>query len=232
MNIKFYTSTADMVSIANVSSGFVSIIMITMGNYALAAKFMLLAVVFDAMDSWIDRKLKREYEHNFGKNIDSLPDIISFGVAPGMFLYSTGTSFGIPYISIIVALMIVICGILRLSRFNVITDSGNEMGLPIPSTALILGSFYLSGFFNSDMALIIMIVVSLLMISTVEYPKLRSIKNIGCRNRIYCSTFTPRHFSSCTIFYHKAFIYCYATILIGSTCYRFIHQSPEKWSTC
>lgn len=178
MNIKSYTSTADLFSIANASSGFVSIIMITMGSYALAAKFMLLAVVFDAMDGWIARKLKREDEHDFGKNIDSLSDIISFGVAPGMFLYSTGTSFGIPYISIIVALMIVICGILRLSRFNVITDSGNGrfIGLPIPSTALILGSFYLSGFFNSDMALIIMIVVSLLMISTLEYPKLRSIK--------------------------------------------------------
>ncbi|HPX77801.1 MAG TPA: CDP-diacylglycerol--serine O-phosphatidyltransferase, partial [Methanobacterium sp.] len=48
------------------------------------------------------------------------------------------------------------------------------IGLPIPTTALILGSFYLSGIFNIGLALIIMTAVSLLMISTVEYTKIRN----------------------------------------------------------
>jgi archaetidylserine synthase len=194
MNIRYYTSIADLVSIANASSGFLSIVMISMGNFLLAAKFMLLAVIFDAMDGWVARKLNREDECGFGKNIDSLSDIISFGVAPAMLLYSTSINFGIPYFSIIVALLIVICGILRLSRFNVITDSSDKyfIGLPIPSTALILGSFYLSGFFNSDLALIIMIVVSLLMISTVKYPKLRDVKTLAAGSILIIAALLPQ----------------------------------------
>lgn len=198
MNIRSYTSIADLVSIANASSGFLSIVMISMGNFLLAAKFMLLAVIFDAMDGWVARKLNREDECGFGKNIDSLSDIISFGVAPAMLLYSTSINFGIPYFSIIVALLIVICGILRLSRFNVITDSSDKhfIGLPIPSTALILGSFYLSGFFNSDLALIIMILVSLLMISTVKYPKFKGVKTLVAGSILIIAALLPQSISS------------------------------------
>jgi archaetidylserine synthase len=203
MNIRSYTSIADLVSIANASSGFLSIVMITMGNYVLAAKFILLAVIFDAMDGWVARKLKREDECDFGKNIDSLSDIISFGVAPGMLLYSTSASSGIPYFSIVIALLIVICGILRLSRFNVITDSSDDkfIGLPIPTTALILGSFYLSGFFNSDIALIIMIVVSLLMISTVKYPKFRGIKTLIAGSILIIAALLPQDILSIVAYF-------------------------------
>ncbi|MGB9937733.1 MAG: archaetidylserine synthase [Methanobacterium sp.] len=198
MNIRYYTSIADLVSIGNASSGFLSIIMITMGNFTLAAKFMLIAVIFDAMDGWVARKTKREDEYGFGKNIDSLSDIISFGVAPGMLLYSTTTNFGIPYFGIIVALFIVICGILRLSRFNVITNVSDErfIGLPIPSTALILGSFYLSGVFNSEIALFVMMVVSILMISTYEYPKFRGPKTLVVGGALLIATLLPQSISS------------------------------------
>lgn len=67
MNIKSYIPIVDLVSIANASSGFLSKYMITIGNYALATKFMLLAVIFDAMDGRVARKLKREDKHDFGK---------------------------------------------------------------------------------------------------------------------------------------------------------------------
>jgi len=198
MNIRSYTSIADLVSIANASSGFLAIVMITMGNFVLAAKFMLIAVIFDAMDGWVARKINRNDEYGFGKNIDSLSDIISFGVAPGMLLYSTSINFGVNYLGIIVALILVICGILRLSRFNVITNPSEEyfIGLPIPSTALILGSFYLSGFFNSDLALVIMIAVSLLMISTVEYPKFRNMKSLAVGGILLIATLLPQSISA------------------------------------
>lgn len=142
--------------------------------------FILIAVIFDSMDGWVARKSKRVDHFGFGKNIDSLCDVISFSVAPGMLLYAASTSYFIPYINILVALLVVLCGILRLSRFNVLTDSGTNfgegkfIGLPIPTTALILGSFYLSGIFNVELALIIMTAVSILMISTVEYTKIRN----------------------------------------------------------
>ncbi len=198
MNIRSFTSIADIVSIANASSGFLSIIMVTSGNFVLAAKFMLFAVIFDALDGWVARKLNREDEIGFGKNVDSLSDIISFGVAPGMFLYILSQSFGISYFNIIVALLIVICGILRLSRFNVITDSHDDkfVGLPIPTTALILSSFYLSGFFNAGLALVIMIIVSLFMISTIKYPKFRGIKTLAVGSILIIATLLPQNILS------------------------------------
>lgn len=203
MNMRSYTSIADLVSIANASSGFLSIVMISMGNFILAAKFMLIAVIFDAMDGWVARKIKREDECGFGKNIDSLSDIISFGVAPAMLLYSTSVNFYIPYFSIIIALLIVICGILRLSRFNVITDSSDKefIGLPIPSTALILGSFYLSGIYNTDAALIIMIAVSIFMISTLKYPKFRSPIVLIAGSVLIIAALLPQNISSILVYF-------------------------------
>lgn len=203
MNMRSYTSIADLVSIANASSGFLSIVMISMGNFILAAKFMLIAVIFDAMDGWVARKIKREDECGFGKNIDSLSDIISFGVAPAMLLYSTSVNFYIPYFSIIIALLIVICGILRLSRFNVITDSSDKefIGLPIPSTALILGSFYLSGVYNTDAALIIMIAVSIFMISTLKYPKFRSPIVLIAGSVLIIAALLPQNISSILVYF-------------------------------
>jgi archaetidylserine synthase len=180
MNIKEYMALADVFSLVNGSFGFLAIIMVTKGDLNLAAMFILIAVIFDSVDGWVARKSKRVDQFGFGKNIDSLCDVISFGVAPGMLLYAASTSYFIPYINILVALLIVLCGILRLSRFNVQTNSGANfsegkfIGLPIPTTALILGSFYLSGIFNIELALIMMAAVSILMISTVEYTKIRN----------------------------------------------------------
>jgi archaetidylserine synthase len=180
MDIKEYLALADFVSMLNASFGFLAIIMMYKGDLTLAAMFILVAVIFDSLDGWVARKSKRVDRYGFGKNIDSICDVISFGVAPGMLLYTASTSYFIPYINILVALLIVLCGILRLSRFNVLTNSsanlgeGKFIGLPIPTTALILGSYYLSGIFNIEWALIMMTAVSILMISTVEYPKIRN----------------------------------------------------------
>jgi len=180
MKITHYMASADFVSLANACSGFLAVVMVSTGNVILAAKFMLLAVIFDSVDGWVARRTNRVDEHGFGKNMDSLSDVISFGVAPGMLLFCACQSFSIQYINILVSLLIVLSGILRLSRFNVQTDSGTNLGegkftgLPIPTTALILGSFYLSGIFNVELALIIMTAVSMLMISTVEYTKIRN----------------------------------------------------------
>jgi len=119
-----YISLPDLFSIMNASFGFLSIILAINGELILAAQFILLAVIFDSLDGWVARKTNRDDECGFGKNIDSLCDVISFGVAPGIFLYSATLTSDIRYINILVSLLIVLCGILRLSRFNVISDIG------------------------------------------------------------------------------------------------------------
>jgi len=200
MNIKSYMSIADLFSIGNASFGFLSIIMIINGDLVLAAKFMLISVIFDALDGWVARKVKRLDEYGFGKNIDSLCDVISFGVAPGIFLYSATLTYSIPYINILVSLLIVICGILRLSRFNIITSSIKSskefVGLPIPATAMILSSFYLSSMFQVDISLVLMTVVSLLMISTISYPKISDIKIMVIGGILLLATLLPQSISA------------------------------------
>ncbi len=179
MHINHYVAAPDLVSLANASSGFLSILMVLGGNFVLAAQLMLITVIFDSLDGWVARKTKRDDQFGFGKNMDSLSDVISFGVAPGIFLYATSSSQWLPYINIVVGLLIVICGILRLSRFNVLTQNNDKhlkdkfVGLPIPSTALVLGSFYLSGMFSVYLVPLIMALVAVLMISTIEYPKFK-----------------------------------------------------------
>jgi len=194
MNIRSYTSIADLFSIANASSGFLSIIMASMGDLVLAAKFMLIAVIFDSIDGWVARKIKREDESGFGRNMDSLSDIVSFGVAPGMLLYISCMQYGITYFNMAISLLVVICGILRLSRFNVTADLYTDkfIGLPIPTAALILGTFYLSGFFREYLALLIMILVSFLMISTFEYPKIRDMRILLVGSILLIATLLPQ----------------------------------------
>ncbi len=194
MNIRSYTSIADLFSIANASSGFLSILMASMGNLVFAAKFMLIAVIFDSVDGWVARKIDREDECGFGRNMDSLSDIVSFGVAPAMLLYISCMQYGITYFNVAVALLVVICGILRLSRFNVTADLYKDkfIGLPIPTAALILGTFYLSGFFTEYLALIIMILVSLLMISTFKYPKIKDTRILFVGGILLLATLLPQ----------------------------------------
>ena len=220
MKISHYMAGADLVSLANASSGFLAVVMVSTGNVILAAKFMLLAVIFDSVDGWVARRTNRVDEHGFGKNMDSLSDVISFGVAPGMLLFAACQSFSIQYINILVSLLIVICGILRLSRFNVLADSSDVpgedkfVGLPIPTTALILGSFYLSGMFRMDLALIIMAVVAVFMISTFEYPKFRGMILMVVGGILIIGTILPQNILSSIGYLPAKLLFIFAIIYV------------------
>ena len=116
------------------------------------------------------------------KKIDS--STISFGVAPAIFLYSSiNTTPGFyQIIVLLVSLLIVICGVLRLTRYNVIAEkieTKGFIGFPIPGISFILATFYLSGLFNPYVALILSVVVSLLMVCNRKYPKFDNIPVIA-----------------------------------------------------
>jgi archaetidylserine synthase len=181
---------------------------------------MLLAVIFDSLDGWVARRTGEVGESGFGKNMDSLSDVISFGVAPGLLLYSACSSYSVPNINILVALLIVICGILRLSRFNVLADSSDVpsedkfVGLPIPITALILGSFYLSGMFRMDLALIIMAVVAVLMITTVDYPKYKGMKLMIGGAVLIIGTCLPQHILSSVAYLPAKLLFIFTIIYV------------------
>ena len=175
-NIQNFIATSDIISLLNMSSGFLSILCSINNYFELSAILMIIAIMFDSTDGWVARKTNRNDSLGFGKNIDSLSDIVSFGVAPAVFIYTSINTTSIPLqiLVILVSLLIVVCGVLRLTRYNVIADHVNIsgfIGFPIPGISLIIAAYYLSGLYNPYIALLLSIIVSLLMISNIKYPK-------------------------------------------------------------
>ena len=133
-------------TIANMAFGFFSILSASEGNYVLAAWFIIMSYVMDMLDGRVARLVHGE--SSFGVEIDSLSDWISFGIAPAYLMYKFVLKdygfWGNP-----VAFLYVLCGALRLARYNVKSHFGGSskdyfQGLPIPAAAGILVSFVLA----------------------------------------------------------------------------------------
>ena len=182
--ITSFFALSDAVSLMNMLSGFISIILSINGYFTLASIAMMFALMFDSVDGWVARKINRNDQYGFGKNIDSLSDVVSFGLAPAILLYSVSkTITNSPEILVIIVCAIMIaCGVLRLTRYNAIRehiDFKGFIGFPIPGISIILVSYYLSGLFNIYIALILMFITSLFMISNFKYKKVDNYALIG-----------------------------------------------------
>lgn len=182
--IQSFFTISDGISLMNMLCGFISILLAINHNFELSAILMIIAIMFDSVDGWVARKINRNDKLKFGQNIDSLSDAISFGAAPAVFLYTISSTIhhNLSILPAIISLLIVACGVLRLTRYNAIADyiqTHDFIGFPIPGIAIILATFYLSGLFNIYIALILMTIVSLLMISNVTYPKFDNLIIIG-----------------------------------------------------
>lgn len=182
--IQSFFAISDGISLMNMLCGFISILLAINHNFELSAILMIIAIMFDSVDGWVARKINRNDKLKFGQNIDSLSDAISFGAAPAVFLYTISSTIhhNLSILPAIISLLIVACGVLRLTRYNAIADyiqTHDFIGFPIPGIAIILATFYLSGLFNIYIALILMTIVSLLMISNVTYQKFDNLIIIG-----------------------------------------------------
>ena len=160
---------------ASLFSGFYSIIAAIHGEYETAAIAILVSCVFDGLDGKIARLTKATSE--FGGEYDSLSDLVAFGVAPALLAFQWILEpFG--RLGWLACFMYVICGALRLARFNVQRNSLEAdyfKGLPIPAAAgliasLVLFTTALGDFSGSKHIVIILLyVLSFLMVSTVDY---------------------------------------------------------------
>ncbi len=162
----------------NMFSGFFSIISASQGNFIYAGWLIIIAAIFDTLDGLMARLTKSSSE--LGVELDSLSDVVSFGVAPSFLLYTTYfnqfETFGV-----IISSLPMIAGGFRLARFNVQLvgfDKSYFTGLPIPSAALVIVcfnlSFYKDGYPEELKIFIIPIVllVSFLMVSKIKYDTL------------------------------------------------------------
>ncbi len=161
---------------ASLFSGFYSLIASMKGLYEIAAISILIGAVLDALDGRIARMTNTTSK--FGAEYDSLSDLISFGVAPAIMAY-TWSLFAFGRWGWLVSFLFVICGALRLARFNIqigIIDSRVFNGLPIPGAAAAVATGVLIyyklggvGHFNHFLVLISVLVLALFMVSNVKY---------------------------------------------------------------
>ena len=151
-------------------------------EYELAAYWILGAIVCDTLDGTVARLTNSVSE--FGKELDSLSDVVSFGVAPAVLMYNAYllegrvTGSELSPIAGLLTILYVIFGALRLARYNVFQADRQDVfvGLPIPAAAGTIASFVLfSNYFELQVALWVMspvvFILSFLMVSTVRYPK-------------------------------------------------------------
>ncbi len=169
-------------TLMNLFSGFLAIISISEGRLYYAAWLIVAAGLFDSLDGLMARLSNSTSQ--FGIELDSIADVVSFGVAPGFLLYNLGLS-DLHFIGLILSALPPLCGAVRLARFNVeATETKGEIfkGLPTPAQALMIAAFYLtfynrlalfSDFENGITAVLIplIILLSFLMVSTIPFDK-------------------------------------------------------------
>jgi CDP-diacylglycerol--serine O-phosphatidyltransferase len=164
-----------MLTMGNMYCGLLSIVYTINGDFKLAAWMILLALLFDGSDGHIARLTKST--SNFGKELDSLADVVTFGVAPAVLVYRS-ILYNFQHIGVFLVTVYAITGALRLARYN--TQSGTTVksftGLPIPGGGCLIAAFVLMkikydhAFLYNYFALFI-VLIAFLMVSTITYPK-------------------------------------------------------------
>jgi len=166
MNVLKQIRLADAATLMNASCGILSIFYSINNQFLTACVFILGAVFLDFLDGFIARALKETSE--LGKELDSLADTISFGIAPAVFGFMLVEKSTILILALIV---FVLCGILRLARFNVTKIKYFE-GMPITINGILFPLIY---FLKVPLYLYptIYFLSGILMISTFKLKKLR-----------------------------------------------------------
>ncbi|MCM3875798.1 MAG: CDP-diacylglycerol--serine O-phosphatidyltransferase [Thermoanaerobaculia bacterium] len=172
-------------TVGNVFCGYLSMDAAVRGRFDFAAMLIFAAAILDGLDGRVARWAGATSA--FGEQLDSLADVVSFGVAPAFLVYRWGLiDFG--RAGLLVSFLFVVCGACRLARFNVqlhVVDKRYFVGLPIPSAAgALCGLIWVlsdsrayeikAGF------LAVTAILSWLMVSTFRY---RSFKDVDLRSR-------------------------------------------------
>ncbi len=167
-------------TLGNLFAGFLSIVYASQGNLEFAAWLIVIAGFFDLLDGMVARLAG--VSSSFGVELDSLCDVVSFGVAPAFLMYRFGLD-RMGFFGIFIAALFAMSGAVRLARFNAYAEAGEKkdyfVGLPIPAAAGVIVAFTLT--FTDDtwfaglergrlsILLPLTVLVALLMVSPVRF---------------------------------------------------------------
>jgi CDP-diacylglycerol--serine O-phosphatidyltransferase len=180
----------------NLSAGFIAVIYAANGDPVTASWLILAAMIFDFLDGFSARLLKAYSE--IGKELDSLADVVSFGVAPALIIYNLlndslsayGSTIALSdglktTLTMIVPVLMPVCAALRLAIFNIdSTQTTTFKGLPTPANALAVISVVIAGQYSHSVILsaltgspilliILTVVLSLMMVSRIPLISLK-----------------------------------------------------------
>ncbi len=171
----------NLLTAGNLFLGFWAILLTFEQNYLAACWLIIAASICDALDGKLARIMKSSSE--FGLELDSLADVVSFGAAPGVLLYAVSFSkFGWP--GLLLSALPLMFGVMRLARFNCSTTLGEKkafyVGLPIPIQANMIASFIIfnyalwgQGHLQLELLLIPMtLILAFLMVSHLPFEGL------------------------------------------------------------
>lgn len=166
-------------TLMNLFCGFLAVIQVHEGQFVYAGWLIVIAGFFDLLDGMLARAT--DSVSRFGVELDSLGDVVSFGLAPAFLIYSFEL-YRLNELGMIAASMPVVCGAVRLARYNVQFDGekkGTFEGLPIPVQAITLVAFILTfhdptfldqyKWGNLSILVPLVVLLSTLMVSNVEF---------------------------------------------------------------
>ncbi|UCF30672.1 MAG: CDP-diacylglycerol--serine O-phosphatidyltransferase [bacterium] len=172
----------NMITTLALFSGFISVVASLNGEFVRASVAIIAAGLFDALDGRIARMTRTS--SLFGVQYDSLSDIVAFGMAPAILMY-TAVLQPLGRFGWLGAFLFLACGALRLARYNVEAQKVGQKhftGLPIPAAAgvvatgmLLIGDQGLPSGFVEVLVILTVYLLSFLMISTVPYPSLKQV---------------------------------------------------------
>ncbi|MDB6064487.1 MAG: CDP-diacylglycerol/serine O-phosphatidyltransferase [Pedosphaera sp.] len=245
----------NLLTAANLFCGFVALTkIVSVDKEALAAGdftqikhalgFILLACIFDLFDGRVARM--GEWESPFGREFDSLADLISFGVAPAFLVHRIvlkDVFVNHPEVGWFIASIYLICGAFRLARFNCLaamagSGGGKEfLGFPIPSAAGLVASLTLlmMWIYEKDFTQgswkyllpVLMLFLSWMMVSEVKYP---TFKTLDLRaTRTFTKTLVVALFiGSVIVFQEKILIFVLPVFFTGYLIYGFIRPHISR----
>lgn len=169
------------VTLFGMFAGFYALLASVRGSFIQASWAIMIAMVFDGLDGWVARRTHSTTR--FGIELDSLSDVIAFGVAPSVLLFRWSLmQFG--RLGWAAAFIFTACGALRLARFNIQMGSSEKKsftGMPIPGAAFVAAAMVL---FYAEMglsphrsyfSLVLTFVLAALMVSTLKFHSIKEI---------------------------------------------------------
>jgi CDP-diacylglycerol---serine O-phosphatidyltransferase len=174
--LRFTKSIPNMLTLGNLYCGFLSIGFAANSHFNNAAILIIIGMMLDSMDGRLARILKAD--STLGKELDSLADIVTFGVAPSFLIYYTYFhQFGL--LGFAVSGLFPLFGAFRLARFNISTNKTSQnyfIGVPITAAGGILALLTLFGdFIPNIITTVIFTALCFLMVSKIRIPSLKEV---------------------------------------------------------